>query len=252
VHGYQTRQSSKDVDRARYASGPSKVRCHPVACWVRAALVMLLSVSMQGAGSEVQGIVDLLLSDGETVSPIFDARVFLFSIQTIKETKSDREGKFTFTDVAPGNYRLSAKADGFISVTSSNTFDVRPEQQSPLAVSLRFTKFQNCADVYQTSYDKARPAKRTHIDIEVLNYSTKKPVVGAAVQIQQSDGSSRLSRTTDHRGKVSLSDLNPGSYLVMTSGNGFHKEEATVWLPMNNRAHLKQFLISTRGIFVCQ
>lgn len=210
-------------------------------------------MSVQGAGIDVQGTVDVLRSDGESGGVVANARVLLYSTQSMSETTSDADGKFTFTGVAPGSYRLSAKAIGFIAVNLTSPFEVGPGQRSPSAIAVHFTKFQNCADSYQLSYGETRSAKRARVYIEVLNHVNKRPIPGATIVIQQSDRSlTRLSRITDHKGKVSISDLNPGFYLIATNRKGFHSEEETVWLPTNNPAHLKQFLISNNDIIVCQ
>lgn len=214
---------------------------------------MWLVVSAQGTGSDVQGTVDLVRSDGESSGPIANARVLLYSIQGMSETTSDTAGGFNFTDVAPGGYRLSAKANGLSTVNLTSAFEVRSGQRPPIAIAIHFTSFQNCSDLSQLSYGATQPAKRARVYIEVIDGNDKRPIPSANVVIQQSNSSStRLSRITDRYGKVSISDLTPGLYLIAINAKGFHGEEQTVWLPTNNPTHLKQLLISTKDVFVCQ
>ena len=83
-----------------------------------AAVVLLVALPplARAAGSIVTGVVNDALE-----RPLADASVRLETSdgQVVRQTSTDRDGRFTFLDVPAGPYRIFAEREGFETATAS-------------------------------------------------------------------------------------------------------------------------------------
>jgi len=102
---------------------------------VRAALLVVLPAGLLGqALTSVSGNVT-----DPTGALVPKAAIQLENVATgqSRETVSDAQGLYSFHQVVPGNYQITARAPGFANVTIS---DVRLLVNSPATVNVTFTK----------------------------------------------------------------------------------------------------------------
>src|SRR5262249_37661915 len=130
----------------------------------------------------------------------------------------DDRGRFEFTGVAAGDYRLNAKANGYIAI------DGKVNIPGGLGKMLHLDEG---SQIERADIQLALPGS-----IEgVVRDENGKPLRGVTVQIAQQFSVAGLSRllpsnnkgsgSTNDRGEFKFSDLNPGTYFVLALSGPF-------------------------------
>lgn len=141
-------------------------------------------------------------------APLPDAEVVLRAGELERETITDGEGRYTFTDVPVGPATLESRATGFETLRWELTVggQMRPLEPRPLT------------------------AKGNVGTLRVLTRSFESEPIAATVEVHAANGKKVLvSGSTDAEGRYE-SDLPPGEYVVMISAPGYrpHRREIRI------------------------
>jgi Carboxypeptidase regulatory-like domain len=144
------------------------------------------------------------------------ASVRLFSLDELRQTKSDEQGKFAFTELPAGVYELQADYRGF--QPTIETFKIVSQNIGPLSVTLAIagTPPFDCGMRSPASYE-IRGAKRIALAGAVID-SKDGPLAGAEVVLSGLDGKKVMAtQRTDNKGRFKFYDLAPGKYTIDAS-----------------------------------
>lgn len=209
------------------------------------------SVNSQSS-TGVQGCVTDTLEGAATNDPISDARVRLYSIERMLETKSDKAGRFVFRSVPSGEYNLEAAAKGFQS--QRIVVRVSSSSQKPVSVDIHMSagnqpSVGNEPDIY---YGELHSRRLGHIVCRVRDFSTKTPLPNVGVSLVPNQAiSSKIERTTNSEGQAEF-DLAPGSYTLTAKRAGVADEKITVWVPRDNSTRISLLLPAPNELIICQ
>ncbi|MSO24158.1 MAG: carboxypeptidase regulatory-like domain-containing protein, partial [Acidobacteria bacterium] len=92
-------------------------------------------------------------------------------INSVRETTSDGEGRYSFSALAPGSYKILAKKDGFTNVSVQN---LRLLVNTPATVNVAFEKV---GSVSQTIEVSAETAQLNTVDATLGNSFGTKPIL---------------------------------------------------------------------------
>jgi hypothetical protein len=166
--------------------------------------------------------------DAASGQPIEHALLRLVSFEVMRVARSagtDAEGRFTFGDLVPGRYQLTASARGYLALQFGQRVVSEPGRPIDLAERQHFAR---------ANFALARPGS-----IEgVLRDEFGDPAPGIAVRVSHPAFVAGIRRlmplsgaapgaTTDDRGRFRIENLQPGSYYVIALAGVFADPDAT-------------------------
>ncbi len=136
----------------------------------------------------------------ETGSPVSNAALFLSNTAgtLVEQTITNGNGQYTFSNLGPGSYNLTASAEGFQSVTTG--VDIVPNETETTNFSLPL----NPASVQGSVTDE-----------------NGNPLSGVMVEVLNEIGNVIISTTTASTGVYFINQLAPGTYRIRFSTPGF-------------------------------
>jgi hypothetical protein len=183
---------------------------------------------------------------------ISDASVTLFSLEKVREARTDRLGQFAFGNLPQGIYELAVKHPGFKTVLlgSVNVSDVAvPQISTTLQVAPT-----GCGDFQPTASYPDRSGKVNLVG-SVKDYSGGF-VENAALTLTLSASSRGQSRNTNENGEFQFTDLAPGKYtLKVTHKDYLEVSVAEFWVTPKNLTTLTPIYVSRKNehsVIVCQ
>lgn len=152
--------------------------------WRSLCFVFVCCITLWGSGAVAQSSLSGILTDpqGRTVSGA-TVRLLRQANSFSRETPTDREGRFSFAGVEPGDYQLTAESQGFAPITQDLLLSTGNQNQNLQFVNV-ITQTQSVtvtADVYDSSVLNPDPAERVFVHQELLDANPGRP--GAPVSI---------------------------------------------------------------------
>jgi hypothetical protein len=162
-----------------------------------ALLLAPLQTGTAPATGSIGGVVRVVGSR----TPIADARVALTGSGVREATTTDREGRFTFTSLAPGNYRITVEKETFaFDLTGVPLIAVAGRTTTPVLIEM-----QRAGTIVGEVRDE-RGNPRSGVPVSAV----QKVTGGTAT-------APRRPQTTNDLGEFRLDGLLPGDYLVLAS-----------------------------------
>lgn len=212
---------------------------------------LLLAVFLPYLFAQSVAKIDGVVSDpaGGFVS---DASVTLFSLERVREARTDRLGQFAFFDLAQGIYELEVKHHGFKTVLlgSINVSDVPVPQ---ISTTLQIVN-PGCGDFQPTVSYPERPGK-VNLTGTVKDYSAG--FVKNAILTLTLSGSSRgQAANTNENGEFQFTDVGPGKYTVkVTHKDYFEVSVKEFWVTSKNLTTLTPIYVfrkNEHSVIICQ
>jgi hypothetical protein len=189
------------------------------------ALLPSIAVAQDSAGT-VRGVVR-----NETGRPIEYALVSLDPAGTIRQTRTDRDGRFSFLGVTPGQRAIRVTFVGY-----------RPNDRT-VQVSRGVIDIEVVLEHLVTTLAGVEvTARRTGLYGSVIAKDSLLPVADARVEVL----GGRTSDTTAADGTFNLPKLKPGSYIVRVRHTQFESRNVSIVVPVGGGTQLD--LVVERGI----
>jgi large repetitive protein len=176
---------------------------------VKRLLTIVAIAALAGAvlAQETGGITGLV-SDAASGAPVPGAVVIAASGQgPAGRAMTNREGIYNIKGLAPGRYKVSARAEGFYPAAVPDPVAVQAGEMTRQNVELK-------------PMQRVEPGRITGV---VTDVRTGEPVPNAVVTAQ-SEYCTRRART-DERGRYALRDLRPGEYKVWARARAYKREQ---------------------------
>ena len=212
---------------------------------------LLLLVSLPHLSAQTAPQIRGLVSDpaGGIVS---DASITLFSLEKVREARTDGLGQFAFFDLPQGIYELEVKHPGFKTVLlgSINVSDVPVPQ---ISTTLQLVN-PGCGDFQPTASYPER-SEKVNLTGTVKDYSAA--FVKNATLVLTLLGSSRgQSASTNENGEFQFTDLAPGKYtLKVTHKDYFEVSVREFWVTPKNLTTLTPIYVfrkNEHSVIICQ
>jgi hypothetical protein len=209
-------------------------------------LVALPQVFAQSA-PQIRGVVS---DPGGGLVP--DASVLLFSLEKVREVRTDRLGQFAFVDLPQGIYELKVKSPGFktASLGSINVSDV-PVPQISTTLQLESTA---CGD-FQPTVSYPERSGKVNLVGSVKDYSAGF-VKNAMLTLTLSGSSRGQSTNTNENGEFQFTDLAPAKYtLKVTHKDYFEVSVTEFWVTPKNLTILTPIYVfrkNEHSVIICQ
>lgn len=140
------------------------------------------------------------------------AFVKLFSLERVRETKTDDRGRFEFSDLSPGSYDLQVEHEGFKTGTVAS-IQVTDKVIQQLSITLQIAN-PTC-NMRPTVSFEMRPDK-PNLKGNVSDLFDG-PLKNAKLTIKSSEsGQIHIARSND-RGEFQFIDLEPGKYVLIAA-----------------------------------
>lgn len=189
------------------------------------AAVIVPGALFAQAPSSIRGTIR-----NETGRPIELALVTLDPSGPNRQVRTDRDGRFTFLGVPPGEHTVRVMFVGFRSAERMLTLD------APVDIDIVLER------VTPTLAEVQVTARRKGLYGSVVTRDTFDPLPGATVVVL----GARVSDTTTTEGTFNFPDIKPGSYLVRVTNPGFDSRLESIVVPRDGGTSLD--LVMQRGL----
>ena len=183
---------------------------------------------------------------------ISDASVTLFSLEKVREARTDRLGQFAFVDLPQGIYELELKHPGFKTVLLPS-INVSAVPVPQISTTLQIVN-PGCGD-FQPAASYPERSEKVNLTGTVKDYSAG--FVKNATLVLTLLGSSRgQSASTNENGEFQFTDLAPGKYtLKVTHKDYFEVSVREFWVTPKNLTTLTPIYVfrkNEHSVIICQ
>jgi Carboxypeptidase regulatory-like domain len=182
---------------------------------------------------------------------ILDASVKLFSLERVRETKTDDRGRFAFSDLLSSSYDLQVERPGFKTRTVES-IQVTDRVIQQVAITLQIAN-PTC-DMKPTVSFERRSGK---VNLKgSVNDAFDGPLKNASLTLTSSESGQIYVATSNDKGEFQLTDLAPGKYALRAAHDGYWDGEVTdLRITRENLTNLSPVYISRKDehrIIICQ
>jgi hypothetical protein len=183
---------------------------------------------------------------------VSDASITLFSLEKVREARTDRLGQFAFFDLPHGIYELEVKHPGFKTV-SLGSINVSAVPVPQISTTLQLVN-PGCGDFQPTlSY----PERSGKVNLTGTVKDSSAGFVKSAILTLTLLGSSRgSSATTNENGEFQFTDLAPGKYTLKVTHRGYFEVVVTeFWVTPKNLTTLTPIYVfrkNEHSVIICQ
>ncbi|HKN77051.1 MAG TPA: carboxypeptidase-like regulatory domain-containing protein [Candidatus Acidoferrum sp.] len=210
-------------------------------------LVVFLPSLFPQSPAQISGVV--LDAAGAIVS---DASVTLFSLEKVREARTDRLGQFVFDDLPQDIYELEVRHPGFKTVLLG-TVKVSDLPLPQISTTLQLQS-PGCGDFQPTASYPKRSGK-VNLTGTVKDYSAGF-VKDAALTLTLVGSSQGQSVNTNENGEFQFSDVTPGRYYLKVAHEGYYERSVTeFWVTRENLTKLTPVYVFRKNdhrIIICQ
>ena len=151
-------------------------------------------------------------SQGETLraAPGVFVSILASSGRLLATTRTDRQGRYLFSQMSPGRYFVTASRPGFFVSRAGGRADAR----SSIACS-------NTCDPAEVDFELMRGAVLGGVVADALGEGIQGAKVTVYREKKGLSGITMFDRSTDDRGRFRMAGLQPGTYTVTVRGGAF-------------------------------
>jgi hypothetical protein len=180
------------------------------------------------------------------------ASVLLFSLEKVREVRTDRLGQFAFVDLPQGSYELKVKSPGF-KTASLGSIDVSDAPVPQISTTLQLES-TGCGD-FQPAVSYPEHSGKVNLVGSVKDYSAGF-VKNAMLTLILSGSSRGLSTNTNENGEFQFTDLAPGKYtLKVTHKDYFEVSVTEFWVTPKNLTTFTAIYVfrkNEHSVIICQ
>jgi hypothetical protein len=207
-------------------------------------------------------------------APIPDARVTLYSLDRILQTKSDSSGRFEFDAVPTGKYEFEVLAQGFARFTWPNVFvtalvrPTTPDKPTNLTVVMEIGPTGSpreiipvtevappgtCGPSDSVTYGPRKTRDADALAGIVIDRYPKMPVARATLQLVDATGAQIAQQQTNERGEFQFKQTAPGRYHILFQDPGYNNAKSfEFWVARENATYITMQAVRPGKIVVCQ
>jgi hypothetical protein len=154
---------------------------------------------------------------------VSDASVTLFSLEKVREARTDRLGQFAFVDLPQDIYELEVKHPGFKTVLLGS-IKVSDAPLPQISTTLQL-EWPSCGDFQPTA---SYPERSGNVNLTgtVKDYSAGF-VKNAALTLTHLGSSRTQSANTNENGEFQFADLAPGKYTMKVTREDYSEASVT-------------------------
>src|SRR6266536_5618159 len=222
------------------------------------SLILIISIA---ASSRGQASISVAGSVSDPSSaPIPGARVTLYSLDRILQTKSDSLGRFNFDAVPTGKYEFEVLAQGFKRFTMPNLFvtdlmrttipDKRMELTTVMEIGptgsareiIAVTEVAptgSCGPSDAVTYEPHKTPNADALRGIVIDRYPKMPVARATLELFDATGARIAQQQTNERGEFQFKQTAPGRYHIAFQHHGYNNtKSAEFWVARENATYI--------------
>jgi uncharacterized surface anchored protein len=249
--------------RAARSASDTYMRFPLKACLLMSILMFVVAlVAPQLGQAQSDATLEGAITDSNGTA-IGDASVSLYSANHgTMQTTSDSRGRFEFTHVSPGTYKVEAKRTAF-QTTTAQPIHIKAGDPSPhsITIKMELAVMGNCGSLSSVSYEE-RESDAIQLAGEMHPMPPKPepnvdwpgtPFSDATVEILKADSDQVVaSMHPDVHGKFQFKGLAIGQYLVRVAYAGYH-DSTSVRLEINSEDVTKVMIsmVPLGGEIVC-
>jgi hypothetical protein len=235
------------------------------------SLILLVSIAASARGQASISVTGSV-SDPNS-APIPDARVTLYSLDRILQTKSDSSGRFKFDAVPTGKYEFEVLAQGFARFTKPNVFVTDPMRPIPdkptdlttvmeiaptgsardIRAVTEVAPAGSCGPSDSVTYGPRKTRDADSLAGIVIDRYPKMAVPRATLQLFDSAGALIARQQTNERGEFQFKQTAPGRYHILFQHPGYNNTKSfEFWVARENQTYITLQAVQLGKIVVCQ
>ena len=236
------------------------------------SLILIVSIAASTRGQRSISVTGSV-SDPNS-APIPDARVSLYSLDRILQTKSDSKGRFKFDAVPTGKYEFEILAQGFARFTRPNVFvtdlmrTTIPDKPMDLTTVMEIASTGSpivimavtevapkgsCGPPNSVTYQPRKTSDTDALAGIVIDHYPKMAVAGATLQLFDTAGALMAQQQTNERGEFQFKQTVPGRYHIVFQHPAYNStQSAEFWVARENQTYLTLQAERLGKIVVCQ
>jgi len=236
------------------------------------SLILIISIAASTRGQASISVIGSV-SDPNS-APIPDARVTLYSLDRILQTKSDSSGRFKFDAVPTGKYEFEVLAQGFARFTRPNVFvtdpgrPAIPDKPSDLSAVMQIgstgspreiiavaevAPTGSCGPSDWVSYGPRKTRDAYALAGIVIDRYPKMAVPRATLQLFDAAGALIAQQHTNERGEFQFKQTAPGRYHILFQHPDYNNTKSfEFWVARENATYVTMQAVQLGKVIVCQ
>lgn len=222
----------------------------PKQCLLFLAILLVSLLAIPVLHSQDHGTLRGVVTD-QFNAVISDVLVGLYSSDRVLQTKSDKNGRFEFTDAPSGTYELDAAGAGF-QVRRIERVRIPEKGTEVISISLLIANQPSeCGKGPSATYEAAfgKPAV-----IGMVREYAGGPLVGFKIRLSKAGGTRVLaSQQSNEKGEFQFQDVEPGQYVLRASHKGnWVAQSDTFWITRENITRITIDPLKRGSVILCQ